>query len=98
VCGTTSFDASSTANDVALMSILAECHAVPRHQHGDRGGLNGTNKLNWTTTVKDDTATNTLTGAPLASALDWFFQGVYDTINNFESGERQRARQTSAPK
>jgi hypothetical protein len=92
--GYTNFDASSTANDLALMSILAEWQSADSYatrfhdiNTGTGGGLNGSNKLSWTATVKDDGAADTLTAAPSGSALDWFFQGALDTIVNYETGE-----------
>jgi hypothetical protein len=93
----TTYDAMTTANELALMSILAEwqsadSYAVRFHDinTGTGGGLNGTAKLNWGTTVKDDgtpDAPVTLTAAPSAQALDWFFLDTNDTKVNYEAGE-----------
>src|SRR5262249_3991147 len=90
----TSYDSSSTANDLALMSILAgwqsgDSYATKFHDinTGTGGGLNGSNKLNFGTTVKDDGSVDTVTAATSALALDWFFQGVGDLLNHVESGE-----------
>jgi hypothetical protein len=93
----TTYDAMTTANELALMSILAEwqsadSYAVRFHDinTGTGGGLNGTAKLNWGTTVKDDGAPDapvTLTAAPSALALDWFFLDTNDTKVNYETGE-----------
>jgi hypothetical protein len=90
----TTFDAMTTANEAALMSILAEwqssaSYATRFHDidTGTGGGLNGTAKLNFGTTVKDDGAGDTVTAAASSKALDWFFQGVGDTLHNVESGE-----------
>ena len=93
----TTYDAMTTANELALMSILAEwqsadSYAVRFHDinTGTGGGLNGTAKLNWGTTVKDDGAPDapvTLTAAPSALALDWFFLDTNDTKVNYEAGE-----------
>jgi hypothetical protein len=55
-------------------------------KHG--GGLNGTTKLIWGTTVHDDDGADTLTGGP---GLDWFFAnlgpgGVLDHITDRNNG------------
>jgi hypothetical protein len=49
------------------------------------GGLNGTSTLVFGTSVKDDTATNTLTGG---AGMDWFFKGLHDTITDLQAGEQ----------
>jgi hypothetical protein len=70
----------TTANEQALMSILAEWQSAdpPGTRFSDidtgtGGGLNGSNKLNWTQTVFDNGKANTLTAQPGAVAVDWFF-------------------------
>ncbi len=93
----TTYDTMTTAHELALASILAEWQSADSYatrfhdiNTGTGGGLNGANKLNWGTTVKDDAtpdAAFTLTAAPSASALDWFFLDSNDTKVNFETGE-----------
>jgi hypothetical protein len=83
--GTTNYD----TNDAALMSILAEWESsnsyVLRIKHLKfGGGLNGTNKLVFGTTVHDDGSANTLTGG---AGMDWFFKGAHDIITDRQSGE-----------
>ena len=85
--GYTSYEASTTANDLALQAILDEW------QSGDgystriskiKAGLPGGYKLVWGTTVRDDGSANTLTGG---AGMDWFFKGAKDTISDLQSGE-----------
>jgi hypothetical protein len=90
----TTFDTMTAANEAALMSILAEwqssnSYATRFHDidTGTGGGLNGTAKLNFGTTVKDDGASDTLIAAASSQALDWFFQGTGDHLHNVETGE-----------
>jgi hypothetical protein len=90
ISGTTNFD----ANHAALTAILAEWQRTDR-TYAQRisdlrngGGLNGTTKLIWGTTVHDDGAADTLTGN---AGLDWFFAnlgpgGVKDTITDLNTG------------
>jgi Ca2+-binding RTX toxin-like protein len=93
--GLTTFDAMTTANEAALMSILAEwqssdSYATRFHDidTGTGGGLNGTNKLNFGTTVKGAGLADTLTGGSfIPGALDWFFASGGDKILNKEKGE-----------
>jgi hypothetical protein len=92
--GYTTYDTMSTANELALMSILAEWQSgdsyATRFQDidtGTGGGLNGTAKLNFGTTVFDDASANVLTAAVNPALLDWFFKGTKDKLNNFETGE-----------
>jgi Ca2+-binding RTX toxin-like protein len=91
--GYTTYDQAH--NEAALMSILAEwqsgdSYATRIADLKTGGGLNGTNVLVLGTTVKDDGAFNTLTGgAPVIPGdLDWFFQGIHDSILNKENGEQ----------
>lgn len=51
------------------------------------GGLNGTAKLRFGTTVKDGGSADAVTAAPSSLALDCFFQGLGDTLGNQETGE-----------
>jgi hypothetical protein len=90
----TTYDSMGTANEKALMAILAEWQSGDSYANrvhdintGTGGGLNGTAKLNFGITVKDDGSGDTLTAAVSGLALDWFFQGVGDSIFNTESGE-----------
>jgi hypothetical protein len=91
--GSTSFDAMTSANEAALMGILAEWQSADDYAtrftdvNTGAGGLNGTAKLNAGTTVQDDAAADRLTGAASAQALDWFFQGAGDILVNVEPGE-----------
>jgi Ca2+-binding RTX toxin-like protein len=90
ISGTTNFD----ANHAVLTAILAEWQRTDR-TYAQRisdlrngGGLNGTTKLIWGTTVHDDGAADTLTGN---AGLDWFFAnlgpgGVKDTITDLNTG------------
>jgi hypothetical protein len=81
-------------NEAALMSILAEWQSAnpyaTRVSHLKAGGgLNGSNTLVLGTTVIDDGSADSLTGGShIPGALDWFFQGVHDTIHNLEAGEQ----------
>jgi hypothetical protein len=90
----TTYDTMTTANENALMSILAEWQSADSYatrfhdiNTGSGGGLNGTAKLNFGSTVKDDLAADTVTAAASAQALDWFFQGAGDLLGNKETGE-----------
>jgi hypothetical protein len=92
--GYTTYDTMTTANETALMGILAEWQSADSYatrfhdiNTGTGGGLNGTKKLNWGTTVKDDGAADTVTAAASAQALDWFFQGLGDQLFNLQPGE-----------
>jgi hypothetical protein len=88
VAGATSYD----ANYAALQSILAEWQSADsyllRFQRLEglvSGGLNGTDKLVWGGTVKDnDLAGSVLNGG---AGLDWFFANYPgdDTINNLNN-------------
>jgi hypothetical protein len=93
----TTYDGMTTTHETALMSILAEWQSADSYatrfhdiSTGTGGGLNGSNKLNWGTTVKDAPSTNdpayTLTAAS-ASGLDWFFLDSNDTKDNFTGGD-----------
>jgi acrosin len=93
----TTFDTMTTTHELALMSILDEwqssdSYATRFHDinTGTGGGLNGKNKLNWGTTVKDGAAPDAalkLTAAASSQALDWFFLDSNDTKVNYETGE-----------
>jgi uncharacterized repeat protein (TIGR01451 family) len=90
----TSFDTMTAANEQALMAFLAEWQSADSYttrffdiNTGTGGGLNGTFKLNFGTTVLDDHAADTLIAAPSTVALDWFFKGTGDVLQNVEPGE-----------
>jgi hypothetical protein len=86
ISGKTSFDAAPSA----LLAFLSEWQRTDR-TYAQRvadlkngGGLNGTNRLVWGTTVLDDGAADMLTGA---AGLDWYFAniagaGTRDTITD----------------
>jgi hypothetical protein len=89
----TTYDASSNANDLVLMAILAEWQS--NDGYGTRvaditggGGLNGGSELN-KKTVKNDSDADVLQGAPPVQAgfLDWFFVSAGDTSNANSNGE-----------
>lgn len=89
IAGYTNFDPSSTANDMALESILAEWRSgnsyPTRISHiKNGGGLNGSNKLVWGGTVHDNSTANnnTLTGGGGEGALNWFFANTSHTKTN----------------
>jgi CSLREA domain-containing protein len=89
----TTYDAMTAANEKALMAILAEWQAADSYTTRvsaikNGGGLNGSSKLVFGTTVKDDAAADTQTAAVSALALDWFFQGSGDTLTNYQTGEQ----------
>jgi Ca2+-binding RTX toxin-like protein len=88
--GYTDYDSSSNAHDLALMSILAEWQSA--NSYATRiahiisgGGLNGSNKLVFGTTVHDDGNSSTLSGG---AGSDWFFMGAHDRITDKATGER----------
>jgi hypothetical protein len=92
--GYTSYDTMSAANELALMSILAEWQSGDSYttratdiNTGTGGGLNGTNKLNWGVTVFDNGKANTLTAQAGSAAVDWFFAKTVAECANTESGE-----------
>jgi RTX calcium-binding nonapeptide repeat (4 copies) len=85
----TSWDPMTSLHEVALMAVLAEwqsadSYAIRFHDinTGTGGGLNGTAKLNFGTTVLDDGSADTVTAAVSTLALDWFFLGAGDTSLN----------------
>lgn len=89
----TSYDMSTTGNDSALASILAEWQSANSyatriaHINGTMaGGLNGTNYLIFGTTVIDSPGTVTMAGG--AGGMNWFFKGVHDEIYNLQPGEQ----------
>jgi hypothetical protein len=96
VGGTTIWDNDTNAHLASLMAVFAEwqntAHTFAQRVNFLRvgGGLNGTNKLTWGTTVNDDGVADTLTAATAGSstpAVDWFFIGLLDTAVNTEKGE-----------
>jgi hypothetical protein len=87
------YDAWTSANDNLdrLMAILAEWQSADAYatRFGDilgGGGLNGSAKLIYGTTVKDDASADTLTALG-GSSQNWFFQGPGDTLVHFLSGD-----------
>jgi Ca2+-binding RTX toxin-like protein len=91
----TTYDPMTAAHEAALMAILAEWQSgnsyATRVSHLKKGGgLNGSAKLLFGTTVKDDLAADQLTGAAPAAAglLDWFFKGSGDKLTGVEAGEQ----------
>jgi hypothetical protein len=76
------------------MAVLAEWQSADSYSTRisdikNGGGLNGSNKLVWGTTVKDDGSANTLTGG--IDVVDWFFANQaagHDTIVNYQPGEQ----------
>lgn len=99
IAGSTSYDTMTTANESALMAILAEWQSADSLatrftdiDTGSGGGLNGSNKLNYGTTVVDNGKSNRLTAQAGAAAVDWFFANTaagHTTIANFEGGEHK---------
>jgi hypothetical protein len=89
ISGTTIYD----TNHMVLMDILAEWQRTDEN-YTQRvadlkkgGGLNGSHKLLWGSTVKDDGTQDVLNGA--VGGLDWFFANlVQDTINNKNDNEQ----------
>jgi Ca2+-binding RTX toxin-like protein len=90
IAGTTTFD----GNEAVLGAILKEWQRTDK-TYAQRiadlkngGGLNGTNKLIWGSTVLDNDAAATLAGG---AGLDWFFAnlgpgGVLDHITDRNNG------------
>jgi hypothetical protein len=97
IAGYTSYDAMTATNEAALMSILAEWQSTDSYatrftdiDTGTGAGLNGSNQLNYGTTVFDNTLVNTLTAQAGTGVLDWFFANTapgHTTIHNLEAGE-----------
>jgi hypothetical protein len=98
--GYTTYDQSYNQNHqeamlAALMSILAEWQSsddnntrFQRIEGLQSGGLNGPNTLNFGTTVLDNSVVDSLTGGNyIPGALDWFFGGTQNKLNNYETGE-----------
>jgi len=89
----------TAANEASLMSILAEWQSNDSYatrfadiNTGAGGGLNGTNKLNDGTTVRDNGTVNTLTAQAGDAVVDWFFGNFaagHTTIFNFETDEHE---------
>lgn len=89
----TSYDASTAANNTALMAILNEWKSADSYatrfaeiNGGTIAGHSGV-KLNYGTTVKNDSAADTVTGSALATAHDWYFASTGDTTTNLHAGE-----------
>jgi hypothetical protein len=96
--GTTSYDLSSLANDLALEDILAEWQSGNIYQtriSNIKQGLGKTlgHKLRWGYEVLDNKAADVLTAFPTPNPPksllvgDWFFMGAADTIKNKETYE-----------
>jgi Ca2+-binding RTX toxin-like protein len=89
----TSYDTSTAANNTALMAILNEWKSADpyatRFAEINGGTITGHAgvKLNYGTTVKNDSAADTVTGSPLATAHDWYFASTGDTTTNLHTGE-----------
>jgi hypothetical protein len=90
----TSYDAMTTANEKALMAILAEWQRTDesynsrfQHINTGEGGVNGTAKLNFGLTVKSDGTADVLSGNYTALPGDWFFLSVYDAGQYWQPGE-----------
>jgi hypothetical protein len=93
IAGSTNFDSSSLANDLALDSILAEWQSgnsyATRISHiKNGGGLNGSNRLVWGVTVHDNTATPASKLTAGAGGQDWFFGNLAHTTTNKKPGEQ----------
>jgi hypothetical protein len=96
IAGSTSFNASSGANDVALQRILAEWRSADsyllrfqRIEGQATGGLNGTSTLVWGQTVQDNDKASVLNGG---ASLDWFFAnfpGGDDIIHNLNNPAKE---------
>jgi hypothetical protein len=99
IAGYTNYDTVNAAIETALMSILAEWQSSDSYatrfndiDTGTGGGRNGSNKLNYGTTVFDNGKVNMLTAHPGTAIVDWFFGNCasgHTTINNFETGEHK---------
>jgi hypothetical protein len=90
--GSTAYDASSLANDLALADLLAEWQSSDSYATRIADIKTGQGKaagytLAWGSTVLDDAAANILSAAPTATQ-DWFFQGASDTLVNDKAGEQ----------
>ena len=78
------------ANEAALASILAEWQSADSYTTRigfikSGGGLNGSNKLIWKSSVLDDGDTDTLVGG---SGMDWFFKDLNDPPPVLDPGEQ----------
>ena len=85
--GSTNYDASSIANDLALEAILAEWALTDPYMtrvEQIRTGVNSA-QLVFGSTVMDDGTSNVLTGG---AGTDWFFKGSHDTITDQGAGEQ----------
>jgi hypothetical protein len=90
IADSTNYDTMTTANENALMAILAEWQSADSYatrfkKINTGAGMPGGVKLNWGSTVKDDPSPDpaiTLTAHTL-SGLDWFFADTNDVKKNF---------------
>jgi hypothetical protein len=93
--GYTIYDTMTTANETALMAILAEWQSTDSYAtrfSKINNGLPGGYALRYGTTVKDDGQVNTLTAAASSGStplVDWFFASNLDILVNFETGEHK---------
>jgi hypothetical protein len=98
IAGTTTYNATTTAGQIALMSILAELQSADTFAqkvsdiiHGNNLGggsdLNGSHKLTWGisgATVTPSTGAFKLSGdASAATTADWFFANSPSTVSDF---------------
>ncbi len=86
--GSTSYDSSSMANDLALEAILAEWQSADSYAtriSQIKAGVPGGYQLLWGTTVFDNGKADTLTGG---GGMNWFFEGALDKITDYQSGEQ----------
>jgi hypothetical protein len=86
IAGTTSYDPTTAAGKLALMSILdewqqtSETFAQRVNHLKNGGGMNGSNKLLWGTTVHKSNDAFTLSGdTTAATTADWFFASLSGT-------------------
>ena len=95
IAGSTSYDAASLANDLALEAILNEwqstsdSYATRINKIKSGVGPGNTDKVVWGSTVFDNSTSesNKLTGAGGSGALNWFFAKVSHTTTNKTAGE-----------
>jgi hypothetical protein len=98
IAGTTTYNATTTAGQTALMAILAELQSADTFAqkvydiiHGDSLGggsdLNGSNKLTWGVTGATANASAgafSLSGDTSAqTTADWFFANAPSTVRDF---------------
>ena len=76
------------------MSILAEWQSTDSYatrfhdiNTGTGGGLNGTAKLNFGTTVAENGGCRYVDCGTVGTSIDWFFEGAGDTLHNLKPGD-----------